>query len=84
MFPNSIAVQSFVTIKWQEKKLSTIKVLKFLVFDHLKLAKNHGKQFLELAACFNGIVHSYQSGKVTGRAEGAPSDLISSFARCFH
>ena len=37
VFPSSMTVQSFLTIKWQEKKLSVIKVFKFFVSDHLKL-----------------------------------------------
>ena len=36
VFPSSMTAQSFVTIKWQEKKLSMIKIFKFLVSDHLK------------------------------------------------
>ena len=35
VFPSSMTVQSFIAIKWQEKKLSIIKILKFLVSDHL-------------------------------------------------
>ena len=35
-FPSSMTVQSFSAIKWQEKKLSMIKIFNFLVFDHLK------------------------------------------------
>ena len=34
--PSSMTVQSFITIKWQEKKLSMIKIFKFFVSDHLK------------------------------------------------
>ena len=30
-----MTVQSFINIKWQEKKLSIIKIFKILVFDHL-------------------------------------------------
>ena len=30
----SVTVQSFITIKWQEKKLSIITIFKFLVSDH--------------------------------------------------
>ena len=37
MFASSITVQSFVTIKWQEKKLLIIKILKFPASDDLKL-----------------------------------------------
>ena len=35
VFSSSMTIQSFVTIKWQEKKLSIIKIVKFLVSDHL-------------------------------------------------
>ena len=35
VFPSSVTVQSFITIKWQEKKLSIITIFKFLVSDHL-------------------------------------------------
>ena len=35
VFPSSVNVQSFITIKWQEKKLSIITIFKFLVSDHL-------------------------------------------------
>ena len=31
-----MTVQSFITIKWQEKKLPMIKVFNFFVFDQLK------------------------------------------------
>ena len=31
-----MTVQSFITIRWQEKKLSIIKIFEFLVSDHLK------------------------------------------------
>ena len=30
-----MTVQGIITIKWQEKKLSVIKIVKFLVADHL-------------------------------------------------
>ena len=36
VFPSSMIVQSFIAIKWQEKKLSMIKIIKFFVSDHLK------------------------------------------------
>ena len=35
VFPRSMTVQSFITIKWQEKKLSMIKLLNFLVLTNL-------------------------------------------------
>ena len=35
-----MAVQSFVTFKWQEKKLSMIKIFKFFVSDHLKMIRD--------------------------------------------
>ena len=38
-----MSVQSFITIKWQEKKLSMIKILKLFVSDHLKLIHFSGK-----------------------------------------
>ena len=36
VFPRCMPVQSFITIKWQGKKLSVIKSFIFLVSDHLK------------------------------------------------
>ena len=35
VFPSSVTVQSFITIKWQETKLSIITIFNFLVSDHL-------------------------------------------------
>ena len=35
VFPSSVTVQSFTTIKWQEERLSIITIFKFLVSDHL-------------------------------------------------
>ena len=48
IFPSSITVQSFITIKLQAKKLSMIKILKFLVSGHLKC----GKQNFSIRASF--------------------------------
>ena len=40
VFPSSMTVESFITIMWQEKKLSMIKVFKsFFVSGHLKEPK---------------------------------------------
>ena len=36
VFSSSMIVQSFITIKWQEKKLSMIKIFKSFVSDHPK------------------------------------------------
>ena len=36
VFPSSMSVQNFITIEWQEKKLSMIKIFKVFVSDHLK------------------------------------------------
>ena len=33
----SMTVQHFIAIKWQEKKLSMIKIFKFFIFDQLKI-----------------------------------------------
>ena len=33
---SSMTVQCFITLKWQEKKLSMIKTFKFFVADHFK------------------------------------------------
>ena len=35
VFASSMTVQSFSTIRWQEKNLSMIKIYKFFVSDHL-------------------------------------------------
>ena len=35
VFPSSVTVQSFIAMKWQEKKLSIITIFKFLVSEHL-------------------------------------------------
>ena len=37
VFASSITVQKFITLKWQDKKLSMIKIFKFFVSDHLKI-----------------------------------------------
>ena len=39
VFPSSMTVQSFITFKLQEKKLSMIKIFKFFVSDHRKQPK---------------------------------------------
>ena len=36
VFPSSMNVQSFIIIRWQERKLSMIKIFKCFVSDHLK------------------------------------------------
>ena len=36
VFPNSMTVENFITIKWQENKLSMIKIFNYFVSDHLK------------------------------------------------
>ena len=35
VFLSAVTVQNFITIKWQEKKLSIIKIFKVFVPDHL-------------------------------------------------
>ena len=35
VFPSSMKVHNFITIKWQEKKLSIINIFKLFVSDHL-------------------------------------------------
>ena len=35
VLPSSITIQSFVTIKWQEKKLAIIKIFRFLFLTTL-------------------------------------------------
>ena len=36
VFTSSVTVQSLITITWQEKEVSMIKIFKFFVSDHLK------------------------------------------------
>ena len=36
VFPSSMNLQNFITINWQEKKLSMIKIFQFFVSDRLK------------------------------------------------
>ena len=35
IFPSSLTVQSFIAVNWQKEKLSTVKIFKCLVSDHL-------------------------------------------------
>ena len=35
VFPSLVTAQSFITIKWQKKRLSVITIFKFSVSDHL-------------------------------------------------
>ena len=56
--PSSMTVQSFIAIKWQEKKLSMIKIFKIFVSDHLKklsredYAKDGGSGEVEVLCSF--------------------------------
>ena len=53
-----MTVQSFIAIKWQEKKLSMIKIFKIFVSDHLKklsredYAKDGGSGEVEVLCSF--------------------------------
>ena len=55
-----MSVQSFITIKWQEKKLLIIKLFKFFVSDHLELMSVvlllfDGQGFMNEKTNYNGF-----------------------------
>ena len=46
VFASSMTVQSFITVKWKEKKLTMIKIFKFFVSDHLNHLKTNSTKFV--------------------------------------